>query len=64
MDKICHVENCEHLTLRNSILCPTHWSRWYRHGDVQADKPIRSYVRRGVPNVRLNVVPSQKEPIT
>ncbi len=44
--KICSVEGCGRPVLARGW-CTAHYGRWYRHGDVEVDRPIRTLTRRG-----------------
>ena len=56
-DKFCSVinsagEKCQRPVFHlQRILCSAHWDRVQRHGDVQADIPIRALGRRGAGTV-------------
>lgn len=43
---LCGVPNCDHPAFSRGW-CRSHYSRWYQTGDVQADKPLRSYGAQG-----------------
>ena len=43
---LCSVEGCGREMMARTW-CPAHWERWYHHGDINADVPIRTFRPRG-----------------
>lgn len=49
----CSVDGCDRVSGRTKGLCPAHYTRLQRHGDVQADKPLQK--RAGAPSAACSV---------